>query len=99
MAVADPILLPSFTLAGYEISALMLPASPEISQLRQDFAAALRRLTERPDAIITFVDPVTGQLALPAAAQPADTWLLVDPAPDETTAATVTRIAWDNPPA
>jgi hypothetical protein len=78
----------------------MLPAVPEISSLPQDFAGAVRRLTERAPAIITFVDPVTGQLvnsALPAPAKE-QPWLLVDADPDNTLGALPSRIRWDSHP-
>ena len=103
MAITDPIVLPNFTLPGDETSALMLPATPEISHLPQDFQAAVRRLTELPSAIITFVDPVTGQLVNPAfqpAMQPAkdQSWLLVDSDPDDNIGALSSRIRWDSHP-
>jgi len=99
----DPIMLPRFTLPGDETSTLMLPATPEISHLPQDFAAAVRRLTERTPAIVTFVDPVTGQLvspAFPQTMQPAkeQPWLLVDTDPDDNLGALSSRIRWDSHP-
>jgi VCBS repeat-containing protein len=103
MAVSDPIVLPSFTLPGDETSALMLPAAPEISHLPRDFAAAVRRLTERAPAIVAFVDPVTGQLvnpAFPQTMQPVkeQAWLLVDTDPDDNLGALSSRIRWDSHP-
>jgi VCBS repeat-containing protein len=61
IAAPDPIMLPGFTLPGDETSALMLPVAPEISRLPEAFAAAAQRFTERPPAIVTYVDPLTGQ--------------------------------------
>jgi hypothetical protein len=103
MAIQDPIMLPSFTLPGDETSALMLPAAAEISHLPQDFAAAVRRLTERGPAIVTFIDPVTGQLVNPASAQAQQpvmepAWLLVDTASDDNPGALSSRIHWDSHP-
>ena len=59
----------------------MLPAIPEISQLRNAFAAAARRYTEAMPSVITFVDPVNGADADPPVAPMArdQGWLLVDP--------------------
>jgi hypothetical protein len=78
----------------------MLPAAPEISSLPQDFAAAVRRLTERALAIITFIDPVTGQLVNPVLPQSATEkpWLLVDADPDNTLGVLPSRIRWDSHP-
>jgi hypothetical protein len=102
MAVHDPILLPSFTVAGDETASLMLPASPEISSLPQAFSAAARRLIGRQSAIITFVDPATGAPVddPDAAAAPGTdaTWLLVDSDPDEPAAALSPRIDWGGIP-
>ncbi|HEY3848713.1 MAG TPA: Ig-like domain-containing protein, partial [Acetobacteraceae bacterium] len=96
MAVNDPILLPSYTLAGDETASLMLPASPEISSLPEAFSAAARRLMERQSAIITFVDPTTGapQENLSPTSPPATdlTWLLVDADPDNAIAAQSSRL-------
>ena len=77
----------------------MLPAAPEISSLPQDFAMAVRRLTELSAATITFVDPVTGQL-VNSALQPAkdQSWLLVDSEPDDNIGALSSRIRWDSHP-
>jgi hypothetical protein len=98
MAVADPIVLPDFTLAGDETSTLMLPAVPEISSLPQDIAMALRRLTEVSPATISFVDPVTGQLVNAAQPTQDQPWLVVDADPDDTVGALSSRIRWDSHP-
>lgn len=85
MAAASPILLPQFTVPGDEISALMLPSTPEIAQLSIAFANAAQRLSERVSAIVTFVDPLTGWSDDQAPASTTETdhaWLLVD-SPDD----------------
>ena len=110
MAMPDPIVLPGFTVAGDEVSAFMLPASPDITSLPQAFTAAARRLTERQPALVTFIDPVTGQpidddpsqTGAVAAADP--TWLLIDPDLDDAVAALTAPnpsgpIRWDSHPA
>jgi hypothetical protein len=58
----------------------MLPVAPEISRLPEAFAAAARRFTERPPAIITYVDPLTGQADDDEASASGDgqAWRLVD---------------------
>jgi hypothetical protein len=103
MAVTDPILLPGFTLPGDEVSALMLPATPEISYLPQAFSDAARRFIERPPSIITFIDPATGQPTddpSSAAPQPEaeQSWLLVDANPDDNIGALSSSINWDSHP-
>jgi hypothetical protein len=110
MAMPDPIVLPGFTVAGDEVSAFMLPASPDITSLPQAFTAAARRLTERQPALVTFIDPLTGQpidddpsqTGAVAAADP--TWLLIDPDLDDAVAALTAPnpsgpIRWDSHPA
>lgn len=96
MAVAEPIILPSFTVPGDETALLMLPAVPEISHLPQAFANAARRVTETAPSIVTFVDPATGRaLDEPSGTPTADpSWLLVDTDPDAIPASG--RIQWDN---
>jgi hypothetical protein len=103
LSVPDPILLPDSTLAGGASFALMLPASPEIAQLPEAFALAAQRLSATPPALVTFVDPVTGQASDDA--DPADqqgtldpAWLLLD-ADDATGFGTVpSQIRWDSAP-
>jgi hypothetical protein len=81
---SDPITLPGFTLPGDETSSLMLPVAPEISRLPEAFAAAARRFTERPPAIITYVDPLTGKADDDAAPTAGDqSWRLVDASRDD----------------
>ena len=108
-ALPGSIVLPSFTSPGDEVSALMLPASPEISYLPQAFSDAARRFTERQPAIITFIDPATGMAAddaSPMADAPAkdQSWLLVDADLDDTADAMSSQpplgqIRWDSHPA
>jgi hypothetical protein len=103
LSVPDPILLPDSTLAGGAIFALMLPASPEIAQLPEVFALAAQRLTAQPPALITFVDPVTGQASDdtdPADQQgaPDPAWLLLDADDDAGVGAVPSQIRWDNAP-
>jgi len=79
MAAPEPIMLPGFTLPGDETSSLMMPVAPEISRLPEAFAAAAQRFTERPAAIVTFVDPLTGQADDDEASASGDPgWRLVD---------------------
>jgi hypothetical protein len=103
LSVPDPILLPDFTLAGDASFALMLPASPEIAQLPEAFALAAQRLTARPPALITFIDPVTGQASDdtdPAAQQgtPDPAWLLLDADDDAGMGVVPSQIRWDSAP-
>jgi hypothetical protein len=99
LGVADPILLPSFTLAGDEIARLMLPATPELSTLQQAVERAMTRWTVRTPSHITFVDPVTGQAEDDGAQAPhldgQQSWLRVD----VNAAAKPSRITWETPPA
>jgi parallel beta-helix repeat protein len=96
LTIADPILLPGFTMAGDEVATLMLPAVPEITHLHHAHAEALRRLHERAPTHITFVDPITGRAEADEAAsilhrtghQP---WLMVD----TNEAARPSRITWE----
>lgn len=102
-AMPDPIMLPRFTLPGDEVSALMLPATPEISYLPHAFSHAAKRFTERLPAIITLIDPATGLPAdhvLPAPGPPAQdqAWLLVDADPDDNLGALSSQIRWDSHP-
>jgi hypothetical protein len=101
-----PILLPDFTVPGDETSTLMLPSAPEISQLPKAFAAAVMRLSDRPQTIITFVDPRTGRVEDDDASADAGdhAWLLVDPRDadqtglDDGVGAAASLIQWDSPP-
>jgi hypothetical protein len=103
MAAPNPIVLPDFTVPGDETAALMLPAAPEISHLPGAFAAAAHRFTARAAAVITFIDPVTGEAAdhslsvgdLRAQDQ---AWLLVDPSLGHNSGAVSSRIRWDSHP-
>jgi hypothetical protein len=96
LAVADPILLPGFTLPGDEVATLMLPAAPEMAYLSDALAKIVQRLTERTPSHITFVDPVTGYaegddaaaILKQAGQQP---WLQVD----TNEAARPSRISWE----
>jgi hypothetical protein len=104
MAAPDRIVLPSFTLPGDEISALVLPAAPEISYLPEAFLKAAKWFVEQPPATITFVDPVTGQSSdlssqsdAPSATDPS--WLLVNNDPDDSLGTLPTQIRWDRFPA
>jgi hypothetical protein len=103
MAVANPIVLPDYTVPGDETAALMLPAAPEISHLPGAFAALAHRLTTRAPAVISFVDPVTGEAAdhsLSAGGLHAQdqAWLLVDPGLGHNVGAVSSRIRWDSHP-
>jgi hypothetical protein len=108
VAVDDPTALPNLTVPGDETSALMLPAAPEISHLPKAFAHAVQRLAERPPAIITFVDPVTGYTGddTSPAVDPGtqdQSWLLVDPDSGDDTpgyipGAVSSQISWDSHP-
>jgi hypothetical protein len=108
-ALPDPLILPSFASPGDEVSALMLPASPEISYLPQAFSEAAKRFGERQLAIITFVDPTTGVAtdeSTPTPEPPVkdQSWLLVDSDLDDTTGVMPSdtllgQIRWDSHPA
>ena len=81
----------------------MLPASPDIAQLPQAFALAMQRLNARPPAIVTFVDPVTGEAVDDTGAAnrpgaPDMAWLLFDGDSDVGTGAVAPQIRWDSPP-
>jgi VCBS repeat-containing protein len=102
LSVPDPIVLRDYISADDASFALMLPASPQIAQLPEAFALAAQRLAARPQAIITFVDPVTGQAADDAG--PADqqdapelAWLLLDADSDANMGAVASQIRWDSP--
>jgi hypothetical protein len=98
LGVADPILLPSFTLAGDEVARLVLPATPEIATLQQAVERAMTRWTVRTPSHITFIDPVTGQAdddGAHATHPGREPWLLID----TNQAARPSRITWETPPA
>ncbi|MDR3662086.1 MAG: Ig-like domain-containing protein, partial [Mycobacterium sp.] len=94
------IILPSFTAPGDETWSLMLPVAPELSQLPDALAAAMRRLTTRGPATISFVDPITGHHSddIDPAAVPNPPWLLIDPDAASHKAAQPSRIRWDSHP-
>ena len=107
LSAPDPIVLPDFILADDPGFALMLPASPEIAQLPQAFARAAQRLAEQSHAIITFVDPVTGEADDDDAfaGQPGSSdmaWLLFDSdsgaRTDAATPQIPPQILWDSAP-
>jgi len=107
LSAPDPIVLPDFILADDPGFALMLPASPEIAQLPQAFARAAQRLAEQSQAIITFVDPVTGEADDDDAfaGQPGSSdmaWLLFDSdsgaRTDAATPQIPPQILWDSAP-
>ncbi|HTW70835.1 MAG TPA: right-handed parallel beta-helix repeat-containing protein [Acetobacteraceae bacterium] len=102
MAVTNPILLPSYTVAGDETSSLLLPAKPEISTLPEAFSNALKRLTDIQPSSITFVDPSTG---VPVSDDSPTTqtttdpgWLLVDMDPDDPAFTQSSVIDWGSIP-
>jgi hypothetical protein len=93
IASSDPIMLPNATMPGDELSSLVLPAAPEISQLPEALAAALKRFTHRTDALITFVDPVTGRLSDDdSQTDVVPDWLVID----TDAAMGPSQILWDN---
>ncbi len=102
LSVPDPIVLRDYTSADDASFTLMLPASPQIAQLPEAFALAAQRLAARPQAIITFVDPVTGQAADDAGPTdqqdaPELAWLLLDADGDANMGAVASQIRWDSP--
>jgi hypothetical protein len=106
MASSAPIVLPAFTVPGDETSSLMLPVTPEISHLPKAFAAAAQRVTELAPAIITVVDPRTGQAEVDDLPTPGpdQSWLLIDATDDDTPGldgalgGVLSRIQWDSHP-